>query len=621
MATMSQATHASAIRYEPAIDGLRAIAVVAVIVFHLDPRWLPGGFTGVDVFFVISGYLITRILLKEFDAGTFNIWRFYHRRVARIVPALAFVGFTTVIAAQKIYDAKYAGATGVSFIAAICSVANIKLLLQGNYFELSPLTQPFLHCWSLSLEEQFYLFFPVVLGVAWRHSARAVFVTLVTTMIASFVACGVVTPRHPSAAFYLLPFRAWELLAGACIGAVAWRGLPGERRGLARGLAWVGTAGVAVALGAIREEHGFPGWIAVVPVLATVALIAATIIDPETGGWSWLRSRPMVHVGRLSYALYLAHWPVFSLVDYSLCEQSEWVRLGVKMPLLIAASLVLHEVVEAPARQRLLSVSTMRSEAVLLVVAIALVIPIGLALRRKTWLPVSLRDVQHGGVMVNSQGTRGTVALVGDSHAKQYALGLAKMCRVLDLRLLVLSVDGNQPIPGPVRADPPLWDAAVATLGSQRPDVVIVSCNWTRWLNNDRDALDAVVADLRSLVPRLVLITATPFQPADASREAMCRGSRAPFFENSGEALARHTVDRWLRSESADAVEVIYVGPSFVDSDGKFYLRNAAGRFVYFDRMHLNEHGVDLVMPAIEAAVSRAIEAGKAESGRAANSH
>ena len=252
----------SVIRYEPAIDGLRAIAVLAVIVFHLDPRWLPGGFTGVDLFFVISGFLITRIVLGEFDAGTFRLWRFYIRRAARIVPALVFVGLATLIAARFIYDSKHIGATAVALMASVLSVMNIKLCFQGNYFEASPLTQPFLHCWSLSLEEQFYVLYPLVLRAGWRRSRSAVVGILAGLFGASLIACIVMTPRMPTPAFYLLPFRAWELLAGGLLGAWVWCGQPGNRPAMAGLLRWAGTAGVVGSIAAIRESWEFPGWVA-----------------------------------------------------------------------------------------------------------------------------------------------------------------------------------------------------------------------------------------------------------------------------------------------------------------------------------------------------------------------
>lgn len=146
--------------YRPAIDGLRAVAVLAVLVFHLNSAWLPGGFVGVDVFFVISGYLITSILARDFEHGNFSLARFYQRRIARLLPAFFTVALATTLAAIALCMPRDLASTGVTLVATALSVANLKFMLLGTYFKISPDAQPFLHFWSLSVEEQFYLLFP-----------------------------------------------------------------------------------------------------------------------------------------------------------------------------------------------------------------------------------------------------------------------------------------------------------------------------------------------------------------------------------------------------------------------------------------------------------------------------
>ncbi|MBU3682452.1 MAG: acyltransferase [Phycisphaerales bacterium] len=146
--------------YQPHIDGLRAFAVLAVLVFHLDRTVLPGGFVGVDVFFVISGYLITSIVAHEKESGAFSLARFYQRRVARILPAAFVVIAATLVATWLSFTVTDSSSTGAGAVAAVLSMANVKFAMQGDYFKMSPDAQPLLHYWSLSLEEQFYLFFP-----------------------------------------------------------------------------------------------------------------------------------------------------------------------------------------------------------------------------------------------------------------------------------------------------------------------------------------------------------------------------------------------------------------------------------------------------------------------------
>ncbi|MBU6275589.1 MAG: acyltransferase [Planctomycetes bacterium] len=598
----------SAISYEPSLDGLRAIAVLAVLVYHLDPRWLPGGFTGVDIFFVISGYLITRILLEQFDQGSFRLGSFYYRRVARIVPALAFVGFATLLAARFVYDSKHRGAAGLAFVTSITSLMNVKLCLQGNYFETSRLSQPFLHCWSLSLEEQFYLLYPLVLRQAWRRSARTVGVVLAAACGASLVAGIAATPRLPTPAFYLLPFRAWELLAGGLLGAWVWRGMPGARPGWARGLRWTGTAGLAGSITVIDESTGFPGWVALVPVVATVALIAATALDRDAGTWRWLGRGPMVLVGKLSYSLYLTHWPVCSLVDYAGFAANEWSRLPVKLVLIVIATLVLHAVVEAPARSRLLDARTTRSEATMLVLSLLIAIGVGLTLRTRHAPPgASLAAVASGGLVLNRSGTRGTVALVGDSVANQYLGTLERVCTRLGCRLVVLSVSGRQPIPNRSDPSPELWERSLAALHELRPEAIVFSCFWGLRGRMEREPVASAIATMGTLAPALVVTTDTPFAPVTATREAICAGSRPPYHEEPPARQRRERVDAWVMAERSATVEVIDVGSMVVGPDGVLRVVDDAGRYIYDDRGHFNEHGAALFEGEFEAALRRAL--------------
>src|SRR5271166_7057359 len=158
--------------YRPEIDGLRAVAISGVFLFHLNPEWLPGGFIGVDVFFVISGYLITSILYQDLQAGRFSLSKFYQRRIARLFPAFFTVALFTLAATSYVYSSQDFASAGANFVAASLSLANIKCMWQGNYFGISPDAQPFLHYWSLSVEEQFYLFFPITIFLIFRYARR-----------------------------------------------------------------------------------------------------------------------------------------------------------------------------------------------------------------------------------------------------------------------------------------------------------------------------------------------------------------------------------------------------------------------------------------------------------------
>lgn len=606
-----------AIRYEPAIDGLRAIAVLVVIVFHLDPHWLPGGFTGVDIFFVISGFLITRILLGQFDAGTFSIWRFYHRRIARLVPSLTCVGFATLLSARFIYDEQFIGSTAADFLYAMCSLTNIRSAGQGNYFESSPLTKPFLHYWSLSLEEQFYVFYPIVIGLAYRTSRRAVIVVLTLLLTASLAAGIAMTRQAPTAAFYLLPFRAWELLAGGVLAAWVWRQPKPTSKAVAHRCQWLGLAGLVAGVAVIREDMGFPGWVALIPVGATVVLIAGLTTSGICGVvYRWLTAKPLVSIGQLSYALYLTHWPVCSLVDFALFLQEPWLRLAVKIVLIGAFTAALHWVVEQPARVRLLSQEGWKREAISLGLSITLVVPTCLLVRQRFYSPrrLPVPFLERGGLVFNPRGKQGTIVLAGDSHATQYAARLSTLCEELDLRLTVVGNPGEQFLPSTEQPRPPLLVAAGEVVNETKPLAVVLSPNWVSWVDKDtepkaRRALD----ELRDQGVPLVVLTAQPKLPADATREAICHGARPPFFESESDATARETVDHWLLGIDEPGIEVIAVGPHLVSPDGELRIFDDQRRYTFSDRTHVNEFGAALVIPDIKAALLRAMAGRRSE--------
>ena len=306
--------------YRPEVDGLRAIAISGVFLFHLNHRWLPGGFVGVDVFFVISGYLITSILCQDYEAGRFSLAKFYQRRIARLFPAFFTVALVTLAVSWLVYTPQDFASAGANLVAASLSLANVKYMSQGNYFEISPDAQPFLHYWSLSVEEQFYLFFPVMIFLILRYARQHTLTILALFGVCSLAGSVLLTPVNPVWAFYLLPTRAWQLTAG-CVVAV----IPFVTARENRAPAWVSAAGlclIAISFVLIKEGPRFPGMIAILPVVGAVAVIL-----PSRNGWAkrLLSSSSMVGVGKVSYSLYLWHWPVFPWSTISfICSRNRY---------------------------------------------------------------------------------------------------------------------------------------------------------------------------------------------------------------------------------------------------------------------------------------------------------
>lgn len=293
--------------YRSDIDGLRALAVLPVLLFHAGVAGVGGGYVGVDVFFVISGYLITGIIHREVSEGRFSIVRFYERRVRRLLSALvAVVLFTTVVAYKLLLPAQFLD-FGQSLGAVALFSSNVLFFSESGYFDAPAEVKPLLHTWSLSVEEQFYVFFPLLLLIVQKFLGRRFVLVVSALCLASFAANVALVGSHQSATFYLLPFRAWELGIGSllAIGAVPVI----TSKPLTNVL---GAAGIVMVLAAVvlfTSHTPFPGWAAALPCVGT-ALILHAGVRGNGAAFSILSREPLVFVGKISYSLYLWHWPI-----------------------------------------------------------------------------------------------------------------------------------------------------------------------------------------------------------------------------------------------------------------------------------------------------------------------
>ncbi|WP_162596349.1 acyltransferase family protein [Methylobacterium sp. 17Sr1-1] len=305
--------------YRPDIDGLRAVAVLAVILYHVGAPWMPGGFVGVDVFFVISGYVITRGLMREAAGGRIGLADFYARRIRRILPALVATLVLTSLAAYWILLPpqleEYAGSAAASAL----SVANLYFWRASGYFDAAALYRPLLHTWSLSVEEQFYFVLPVSLLLLVRLRVRRLWLPFAAIALLSF-GLSLYAGRHaPTANFYLLPTRAWELLVGTLLAMAphaATRPLPARlRHPVLRQLAGLaGLAGILAPSLLYTEATPFPGAGALPPCLGAALLIRlGETQGPRAAATRLLALPPLVAVGLISYSAYLVHWPLIVL--------------------------------------------------------------------------------------------------------------------------------------------------------------------------------------------------------------------------------------------------------------------------------------------------------------------
>lgn len=338
----------SALKYRREIDGLRAIAVLGVVLYHAEPSWLPGGFLGVDVFFVISGYLITSLLLLEHrQSGTVDLAAFYARRVRRLLPALGvLVATTTLAGVWLLHDSHqqllYSAAASLLFVGNIYFQLNT-----GDYFDGPTDEVPLLHLWSLGVEEQFYLVLPllVLLCVRWRGQ-RGLVGALVVGSVVSLVLAEHWMQIRPSVAFYQMPSRFWEFAAGSLVALAPRKRL---RPQLATGVAWAGMGTIVAAMAVGTSAH-FPGIGALPVVLGSTALVWS-VHDGERSDapTAVLGSRAMVFFGAISYSLYLWHWPLLALLRAIVWEPSLASRLGACL-LAVALAWLSYRHVETPFR-------------------------------------------------------------------------------------------------------------------------------------------------------------------------------------------------------------------------------------------------------------------------------
>ncbi|MFN8124243.1 MAG: acyltransferase family protein [Thermoleophilia bacterium] len=342
--------------YMPGVDGLRAIAVVAVLIYHLGASWLPGGYLGVDVFFVISGFLITSLLLAEHRAtGRIALRRFWLRRAWRLLPAV-FLMLLVVLAVMLVLHHDEVGRLRGQVAAALTYVVNWHFIVADvPYFERFGRPSVFLHLWSLSIEEQFYVLWPPLLAIALPRLPRRVLVAAVAAGAAGSAALAWVLWRpfeDPSRIYYGTDTRAVALLAGAGLALLLARGRPQLGRVPLEAAGAVGLAGVVVAfltLGDL-EERLYRGGFLLVALAAAVLVFAAS--DPRAGIARLLGVRPMVWLGRRSYGIYLWHWPVIMLtrpgVDVDLDGAP---LLAVRVALTLAAAALSYRYVETPLRR------------------------------------------------------------------------------------------------------------------------------------------------------------------------------------------------------------------------------------------------------------------------------
>jgi peptidoglycan/LPS O-acetylase OafA/YrhL len=335
-------------KYRSDIDGLRAVAVLPVVGFHYQfMSFFPGGFVGVDVFFVISGFLITKIIYDDFESGKYSIVDFYNRRVRRIFPALFVMFFAILIMSYATQFSSEIDYVGKSIISSVFFVSNVFFYNSAGYFDGGLSSNPVLHTWSLSVEEQFYIIFPIIMSLLRSISAASKKRILTVLTLLSFSYSIMQTYIESTAAFYLVQSRAWELMLGGLVAIGVFPNISHRYAIDAIGVA--GLSAIVFAVVLYSETTPFPGLAAVLPCFGAAAII-------YSGGcgrglvYQCLSMSPLRFIGLISYSLYLWHWPLFVYASH-LAVVGRWEKVGLAI-IAVAVSTASYYFVERPFRQK-----------------------------------------------------------------------------------------------------------------------------------------------------------------------------------------------------------------------------------------------------------------------------
>ncbi len=667
-------------KYSAPLDGIRAVAILAVFVFHVCPAALRGGFVGVDVFFVLSGFLITSIILHDVRDGSFTLREFYARRIQRLLPN-AVAAITGTVLLWTLLTPFLGSDVAHHATWALANLSNVYIWRTvGGYWGDAAASSPLLHTWSLAIEEQFYLLYPASLVLLARVSRRARFARggvwpwLAGAAALSFAASLAGSSTHATATFYMLPTRAWELLLGAVLAA---RRIPLVEGPETEGRAWpawcrqtAGLVGLALVLAgcvAIGENTVFPGWVALLPTLGT-ALMLEGIAD-ERSLLARLLARPfMVGTGRVSYSLYLWHWPLITMgrLQAGLLGVDELTGacLGALASCVLAVAA--YFLVERPLRnrgagraRRLAFIGSGFACAFAALFYAGSAAPHVATAAQAPFDPPEFRGLAYSAgrvpkpdpstfayryhdvrfaPMAPREGTWATggvrhawghgaspdVVVLGSSHALMYANLIDGICRERGLSVAFLAADQtpvffnatvNDIFPNPREAR--AFDAARRQwLRAWHPRVVVVVDRWDTRVGPDLDfrgALRGFLSEVAPLAGRVVLVAQVPVVGGNptinlreyaAWQDGAGRGDRSPS-PDPKEPLRRQALATLAAAaREFPNVELLRADRAFYNKDGS--VRWKSGRiFYYADSDHLSEAGAAQVRNLFEQALTR----------------
>jgi len=626
------------LKYRAEIDGLRAIAIGAVLLFHAN-LGLSGGYVGVDVFFVISGFLITGLLLKDLDRGDFSILEFWERRIRRILPALAVVIIASVVAGWFLFIPAHFKQLGQSVTAQALLCSNFYFWKQSGYFADDADLKPLFHTWSLAVEEQFYLLFPFLLMLLTRFSRRWLIATLALIASGSFILSVYCSYKHGLANFYLLPMRAWELLLGALLAA-----LPVQRgsiRWLTESLSVVGLLAIVWAAFFYDADTRFPGASALLPCVGT-ALVIWTNAHALTLVGKLLAARLLVFVGLISYSLYLWHWPLLVFGKYWALDPLTLNQRALLVIAMTVLAILSWKFVETPLRNRNFLARRARIFSFAAVVG-AVLLTSGLVIDKMQGVPwrlpaqalqyanghddyafridLDLNQVLHDEFIELGAGDKTQpVALLiwGDSHAMAALPVIDALCKEHSVRGVAATHSSQVPLLGyDSRSEGALMDQSIAfndavfafLRRAHVPDVLLIA-SWNGYVdfehgtNHLRSAMLRTIPALREAGSRVWIMKPVPRQPWDVPDVLVSAVLAGRDVQTLGVSLVDHRknsqkLDPIFAGLTAPGVMILDPTDLFLTSAGTCRAAQD-GHALYWDTHHLTVHGSMLLRPLFQ---------------------
>ena len=634
------------LKYRPEIDGLRAISVLAVILFHTGLA-CPGGYVGVDIFFVISGYLITNLIVKELKQKEFSIGGFWLRRARRILPAVFTMTAASLALGYWLLTPYHLMQMAKSALAQSFFASNFFFWRDRNYFNQESEWKLLIHTWSLSVEEQFYIIFPFVLILIFRWQRRYFFVACCIGGAISLAVSCLTIHDSPAANFYLLPFRTWELLAGALLVAETRFRCTGK---IAELIAVTGIVLIVFSIFYYDNHTVFPGWAAVVPVFGSMLLIMSNQ-HALTGVGKILALAPLVWVGKLSFSLYLWHWPLLSISRFAVNGELSNMAMMAVMLVTAILSCLSYYLIEHPIRRRKLLVSTSALLSTLattwLLITLSAVYfywaegcpqrsPYIINVPDDVYPLANIEDLRNGKLPIlgDRSQPRHSFIVWGDSHAAMNMPMIDELAKRFSISGLGAAMSSSPPLPGTQNGwnkDLREWNTGVVqTIEEEDIQHIFLMARWSSYIEplttedlhfgtspdqtfvyvdstaqkNPSTALQAFKQSLQNLCTRLTqqgrhvyLVPQVPEQRFSARLQAFIADRTWDWIPSRKTGIDRDTHDtRQLRVEQVfeslkSSLVTVIPSDQFLFNEDNSTILSSGDRWIYSDSHHLSIEG------------------------------